>query len=51
MSFHDDITTLAGDGTPGTRALTRHASFAEGQRMGIDDMNACGRAGTRGGGS
>ena len=50
MSF-DDITALAGDGTPGTRALARRASFAEGQRMGIDDMNACGRVDTRGGGS
>lgn len=51
MSFHDDITTLAGDGTPGTRALAPRAAFAEGQRMGSDDMNACGRADTRGGGS
>ncbi len=50
MSIHDDI-ALSGCGMGSTRALALCVPFVAGQAMGIDDMNACGRAGTRGGGS
>lgn len=51
MSIHDGTSALTGDGTQGARLLARRAPFAEGRGMSIDDMDACGRAGTRGGGS
>lgn len=47
----DEHTSRTRNGTPGMRALARRAPFAEGRGMSIDDKDACGRAGTRGGGS
>ena len=51
MSIHDNITALAGYGTGSTRALALCVPFSGCQASGIDDMNACGRAVTLGGGS
>jgi hypothetical protein len=48
MSIHDDSTALAGDGMGGTRATALCVPSCGSQGQGID-MNACGRAGTRGG--
>jgi hypothetical protein len=50
MRIHD-TTALAGYGTGSTRALALCVPFSGCQALGIDDMNVCGRAGTRGGGS
>ncbi len=51
MSMLDNITALAGYGTGSPRALAGCIPFSGCQASGIDDMNACGRAVTRGGGS
>ena len=51
MSNHDDITALAGYGTGDTCAFAPRVLSAAQQVLGTDDMNAYGRAGTRGGGS
>lgn len=48
MSIHDDSTALAGDGMGGTRATALCVPSCGIHGQGID-MNACGRAGTRGG--
>jgi len=51
MSIHDDTPALAGDGTGRTRPLAPCVPSFGVQALGIDDMKACGRADTRGGGS
>jgi hypothetical protein len=50
MSKHDTITALAGCGKGRTRALAPCVLSIAEQVLGTDDMNAYGRAGTRGGG-
>jgi len=50
MSIHDD-TALSGCDTGSTRALALCVPCTAGQALGIEDMDACGRAGTPGGGS
>jgi hypothetical protein len=51
MSMLDNITALAGYGTGSTRALALCVPFSGYRASGSDDMNAGGRAVTRGGGS
>lgn len=50
MTSDLDCNALAVFGTGGMRAFSPCLSVAANQ-MGIDDMNACGRVATRGGGS
>lgn len=51
MSIHDNTTAWAGYGTGSTCALALCVPLSGCQALGINDMHACGRAGTRGGGS
>jgi hypothetical protein len=51
MSIDDACTALAADGMGSPRTLAAEIPFRGIQALGIEGMNACGRAGTRGGGS
>jgi hypothetical protein len=51
MSIQDNTTALAGYGTGSTRAFASCGPFPGRGALGIEHMNACGRAGMRGGGS
>ena len=50
MTTDIDSNTQAGSGAGGMQAFSP-CPFAAVDQMGIDDMNACGRAAARGGGS